>query len=78
MEIVWENLSFRYTKYAPVLKSGVSLVLNRPGIYAVRGPSGSGKSTVLDLLAGLKAPQEGRILIDRDRADRWKNKHLSR
>lgn len=60
MEITWKDLSFRYTRYAPLILDSVSLTLNTPGIYVVRGPSGSGKSTVLDLLAGLRTPPVGR------------------
>ncbi|MEX3505002.1 ABC transporter ATP-binding protein [Corynebacterium sp. LK2510] len=77
MEITWKDLSFRYTRYAPLILDSVSLTLNTPGIYVVRGPSGSGKSTVLDLLAGLRTPQSGEIVIDGQRADRWSGNKTS-
>lgn len=77
MEITWKNVSFRYTRYAPLVLDSVSLTLNMPGIYVVRGPSGSGKSTVLDLLAGLHTPQTGEVLIDGQRADRWSGNKTS-
>ena len=34
------------------------------GVTALFGPSGAGKSTVLDLIAGLERPSQGRIAID--------------
>lgn len=35
-----------------------------PGVTALFGRSGSGKSTVISLLAGLAAPERGRIVLD--------------
>ena len=35
-----------------------------PGVTALFGRSGSGKSTIISLLAGLLAPERGRIVID--------------
>jgi len=34
------------------------------GVTALFGPSGAGKTTVLDLIAGLERPDEGRITLD--------------
>ena len=45
----------------PVLR-GVSLALH-PGWTAIVGPNGSGKSTLLRVLAGLLAPQSGRVML---------------
>jgi len=43
-----------------------------PGeILAVMGPSGSGKSTLLHCLAGILVPDQGEILFDGDRVDRF-------
>src|SRR5690606_14065705 len=42
----------------------VDLKLARGEFYSVVGPSGCGKSTLLDVLAGLSAPSEGRILFE--------------
>ena len=43
---------------------------------ALVGPSGCGKSTVTSLLAGLYAPQSGRILIGGHDVDRLERRHL--
>ena len=38
--------------------------VERPGITALFGPSGAGKTTIIDAIAGLLRPDEGRIIID--------------
>lgn len=78
MKIEWKDLSFKYTKYSPLIIDSAFLSLEVPGLYAVRGPSGSGKSTVLDLLAGLRTPGSGEVTIDGERADRWPANKISR
>ena len=42
----------------------VDLLLEEGLAYAILGPSGSGKTTLLNILSGLLAPSEGRILFD--------------
>ena len=43
---------------------GVDLTVGRGETVAVLGPSGCGKSTLLRLVAGLEAPDRGRITLD--------------
>lgn len=43
---------------------GVSLTVRRGEFVALYGPSGSGKTTLLDLIAGLRTPQKGEVLVD--------------
>jgi molybdate transport system ATP-binding protein len=38
--------------------------VSSPGVTALFGPSGAGKSTIIQAVAGLMRPQEGRIVID--------------
>ena len=56
-----EDLQFGYPQ-RPVLK-GLSLTLPAGRLYGLLGPNGCGKTTLLDLLAGLRRPQKGRIVF---------------
>ena len=57
-----EDLSFSYGNYE-VLK-GISFKMEEGKIYGLLGENGVGKTTLLTLIAGLKAPQIGSILVD--------------
>jgi len=65
MSIVLDGLTKRFAGQ-PVVDQ-LSLELTEGELFVLLGSSGSGKSTVLRLIAGLLAPDEGRILLhDRD------------
>jgi multiple sugar transport system ATP-binding protein len=64
--IVLEDLTkvFSAPDHSPVAAvTGVSLTVAEREVLTIVGPSGSGKSTLLRLIAGLEAPDRGRILI---------------
>jgi putative ABC transport system ATP-binding protein len=64
--LVVENVSkqFRQGDRAVVALAGVSLEVARGQFLAIMGASGSGKSTLLHLMAGLAAPDGGRVIIN--------------
>jgi zinc/manganese transport system ATP-binding protein len=49
---------------------GIDLALPRATLTALVGANGAGKSTLLELLAGLRAPTQGRVTWADDLADR--------
>jgi ATP-binding cassette, subfamily B, bacterial PglK len=63
-EIVFKDLSFRYTKGTPWILKNVNLSFKKGETIGFIGMTGSGKSTILDILMGLLSPTSGEILID--------------
>jgi lipopolysaccharide export system ATP-binding protein len=60
--LVVSNLRKSYRK-RPVIRD-VSLTLDRGEVVALLGPNGSGKTTCFYTIAGLVAPEGGRVAID--------------
>jgi ABC-type nitrate/sulfonate/bicarbonate transport system ATPase subunit len=58
-----EGIRFGYTRQKPLF-NGFSWTVQAHESWAVVGPSGCGKSTLLYLLAGLRLPESGPILIN--------------
>jgi sulfate transport system ATP-binding protein len=58
-----EGLTRRFTRRGPAAVDGVTFSVPTGTITTLLGPSGSGKSTVLRLIAGLEAPDGGRVVI---------------
>jgi len=58
-----DGVTFAYSGDQAVLHD-VSLSIEQREIVGIVGPSGGGKSTLVQLLLGLRDPQEGRILAD--------------
>jgi len=63
-EIRFEAVGLRYAPELPPALSAISFTLPKGRMLALVGPSGAGKSSIADLLTGLYAPTEGRILVD--------------
>lgn len=59
--IVIDRVTKRFGSVTAV--DGVSLEIGQDEFFALLGPSGSGKTTLLRVIAGLEAPDEGRVLI---------------
>ncbi|MBT3188101.1 MAG: ATP-binding cassette domain-containing protein [Anaerolineae bacterium] len=61
--ITLTDLTFAYPQTAPVLQN-FNWQIRRGERWALLGPSGCGKTTLLYLLAGLRFPSSGELLID--------------
>jgi sulfate transport system ATP-binding protein len=61
MSILLENVSKRYGEQTVV--NNVSLEIKDGEFFVLLGSSGSGKTTILNIIAGLAAADEGRILL---------------
>ena len=57
------NLTFAYNSAQPVFEQ-FNWRVEKGESWAILGPSGCGKSTLLYLIAGLRKPQNGQVLID--------------
>jgi ATP-binding cassette subfamily B protein/subfamily B ATP-binding cassette protein MsbA len=62
--IRFEGVSLQYAPQLPPALREISFTLAKGQMLALVGPSGAGKSSIADLLTGLYAPTQGRILID--------------
>jgi ATP-binding cassette subfamily C protein len=63
-DLVFDDVTFRYTDDSPNAVTDVSLSIKFGSAVAFVGASGAGKSTIVDLLLGLLSPTEGTIEID--------------
>ena len=61
-----EDVCFRYGPELPSVLQGVNLEIRRGERIGLIGSTGSGKTTTVDLLMGLLAPTNGKVLVDRD------------
>ncbi len=63
-EIIFKNLSFRYSLNSPLVLDDFNLRISAGERIGLIGITGSGKSTVLDLLMALLEPTSGSLLVD--------------
>lgn len=62
-DIKFENVTFGYRSYEPVLK-GINIEIKKGEMIGLVGHSGAGKSTLINLVSRFYDVNEGRILID--------------
>ena len=58
-----DRIYYRYSADHEPALSGISFNVEPGSVVAVVGPNGSGKTTLLKTLAGIKQPQNGRVIV---------------
>ena len=61
-----------------VLVRGLDLVVDKGERWGVLGRNGAGKSTLLHVLAGLRSPDAGRVLINGEDVERMSRRNVAR
>lgn len=61
-ELKLSGIWYAYKKDTPVLKD-IDMTFRKGNLYAIVGLSGSGKTTALEILSGMRLPQQGAIQI---------------
>lgn len=74
-----QHVSKRYKMGESVITANDDLSFNikKGELAVILGPSGAGKSTVLNILGGMDAPDEGKILIDGTDIAQFNDKQLT-
>ena len=63
-EISLENISYKYPNTDVIRLKEANLKITVAKTFGIVGTSGAGKTTIVDVMLGLLAPAEGRILAD--------------
>ena len=59
-----QELTYQYPGSEEAAVDSINLQIERGALFGLLGPNGAGKTTLVALLAGLRQPQSGQILID--------------
>ncbi len=62
--ILMDNIAHRYTQDGAHALQPMTMEWRDGGAYALLGPSGCGKTTLLNIISGLVAPSDGRVVFD--------------
>jgi len=57
--------------------NGASFSIDKGEFAVIAGPSGAGKSTILNLLGGMDQTTTGKIIVDKNRVDKFNAKKLT-
>ena len=68
-----KNFTFYYNEEKKLIFEDLNFMLKVNDIIGIRGVNGSGKSTLLKALSGLIAPENGEVLIDENKVNKFKD-----
>ena len=75
--LAFEDVSYGYHSDAPVLRD-IGFEVEGGEVIGVIGPSGAGKSTLVQLLLGLRMPDEGQYLVNATPAHEFRREDWNR
>jgi len=68
-----DGVSWRYSNSDRVILDNLSMMVIKGESVALIGPSGAGKTTLADIILGLYVPTEGRVTIDGQSIENYRN-----
>jgi putative ABC transport system ATP-binding protein len=68
---------YRTEKMETLALSNINLNVDKGQFISVMGPSGSGKSTLLNIIGLLDEPTEGRIVLEGEEIETYKDRHVA-
>ena len=69
---------YQTQKMETLALSNINLKVDRGQFISVMGPSGSGKSTLLNIIGLLDAPTGGRIVLEGEEIESYKDRHVAK
>ena len=69
---------YQTQKMETLALSNINLNVDKGQFISVMGPSGSGKSTLLNIIGLLDAPTRGRIVLEGEEIDSYKDRHVAK
>lgn len=69
---------YQTQKMETLALSNINLEVEKGQFISVMGPSGSGKSTLLNIIGLLDAPTRGRIVLEGQKIESYKDRHVAK
>jgi len=72
-----KDLGFKYESEKHFLFSSISFQLSSSDFLLIKGESGKGKTTLAKILAGLETPNRGRVTVNDNEVEKWRENNLN-